>query len=133
MAPFLERRKVLFDGIEVRGRRRQQEERVTRLLDQLTRLRRFMKGGIVPDQDRVRSQLLKAMLGEPGIEPLGLRPALKQHRSAELLPTLPGQQAGPRPRVPTPLPGHRMASTSPASGTMGRSLKPTFIQIDHLG
>lgn len=50
LAPFFDRRKILFNRIEVRRIRRQKEERVASLVDQLLRLFRFMKGGVIHNE-----------------------------------------------------------------------------------
>ncbi len=133
MAAFLDRRKILFNGVEVRGIRREEEQRVTGLLDQCSRRFRFMKGGIIHNEDRVGRQLLEEMMFQPDIEPFRVGTPLKQHGCDEAFPTLARQQAGPGSGIATPLASDLLPFTRPAMRPVSGALKPTFIQIDQLG
>ncbi len=106
---------------------------MTGLLDQLARLFRFMKGGIVHDEDRVGRQLLEEMMFQPDIEPFGIGTPLKQHGRYEALPTLARQQAGPGPGIAAPLARDLLPFIRPAMRPVSGALKATFIQIDQLG
>ncbi len=132
MSPFLDRGKVLLNGIQVRGIGGQKKQRMPCLVDQLSGRGRFMKGGIVHDEDRVGCQLLKEMLLEPGIKPLRIRTPLKQHGREQSLATFARQQAGAGPSIAAPFSRNLLPSTRPAMGSVCGPLKPTFIQIDHL-
>jgi len=53
MAPFLDRRKVLLNRIQVRGILGQKEEGMPCLLNELSGPGRFMKSGIIHHEDRM--------------------------------------------------------------------------------
>ncbi len=103
------------------------------LLNQLTGEGRLMKGRIVPDQDRLRGELLEQMLLQPNIEPLRIRIPLKQHRSPQALARFPRNQARARAGLPVPFTRDSVSAASPAIGSMGRRFKPTFIKRDDVG
>ena len=132
MASFLHRRKVLFDGIEVRGIRREIEQRVARLLDQGPSLRGFVKRCVIHNKDGVGWEFLKEMIFQPDVKPLGIGIPLEQHGGEKALPPLGRQQAGARSGVPTPLPRDPLAFASPPTAPIGGALKPTFIHIHQL-
>ncbi len=122
---------ILFNGIEVRGIWGQKEQGVTSLVDQFSGPRRFMKGRIIHDEDRVGGKLLKEMLLQPGIEPLHIGTPLKQHGRHQSRPTFPGQQAGAWPRVATPLPGDLVSFACPPHEA-GRRCAQTHFHPDRL-
>lgn len=126
----LDRRKILLNGIVVRRIGRQKQKRMSSLKNQLTGQRRFMKGRIVHDEDRLRGELLEEMRLQPSSEPLGIRIPLTQHRSQQSLSTFPRNQTRAQSGIPTPLARDPVSSAGPALGAMSRRLKPTFIQIN---
>ena len=132
MAAFFHDCKILFNGIEILGIRREREQRVARLLDQVSSLGGFVKGRVIHDQDRGWSQLFEEMVFQPDIEPLRIRRPLKQHRGQQMRAPFGCQQTRAGSRIPTPLSSNPVPSARPSSPSRGGALKSTFIHIHQL-
>ena len=129
---FLERGEILFDRIEVRRIRREEQQRGTGGLDELRRFRRFVKGRVVHDHEMLGRQARAQPCLQPGVEDDRIAGALEQKRFFES-PVHPGRnQRG----AWSPMPGdeavHTLALWGVPIAPCRRRRKATFIDMDRL-
>lgn len=77
-AMFLDRREVVLDGVEVWGIRWQKQQRGTSVLNQWHRVRRFVKGRVVHDNQVRARQTRTQPCFESGVEHLGIARAFEE-------------------------------------------------------
>lgn len=129
---FLERGEILFDWIEVRRVRRQEQQRGAGCLDELRRRRRFVKGCVVHDHEMLGRQAGTQPRLQPGVEDDRIAGPFEQKRFFEL-PVHPGRnQRG----AWSPMPGdeavHALALGGVPIAPCRRRRKATFIDMDRL-
>ncbi len=123
---------VVFNGIEVGGVRRQEEEGGAGAFNQFSGRGAFVKGDIIHHHDLRRVQARAELGVEPAIEDFGVAGALKQERSGKAVAYPSGNEGSPRtpvagaqPVYPPPL--RRIGVLSGDSGT-----EPALIYVDKL-
>jgi hypothetical protein len=129
---FLERSEIMFDRIEVRRVRREEQQRGAGGLDELRRRRRFVKGCVVHDHEMLGRQARAQPCLQPGVEDDRIAGALEQKRFFESPVHTGCNQRGAWPPMPGNQAVHALALWGISIAPRRRRRKATFIDMDGL-
>ncbi len=129
---FLERREIMFDRIEVRRVRREEQQRGAGGLDELRRFRGFVEGRVVHDHEMLDGQARAQPRLQPGVEDDCIAGALEQQRFSESPVHMGRNQRGAWPLMPGDQAVHAVALGGVPRAPCRRRHKATFIDMDGL-